>query len=234
MKCGFIAGEAERSGLPSPWLPQPRPGSAARHPARGHPTQSSFPSPKASSMAGHLGPIPPCTSRPPQLPQGSCVNHPPLQSSHDAAGMENQNRGVGAAVPSQQHQHPPAFPPVPPVQAQGTATPPAPGAARAGRPLQPAALGMKLEPPLSKTQSYWVVGNGAAEQEGQGMSHRANAPAVRARGTCKTPPPWHRWPLHLQRLPPEGPEVLQEGKAPLSQSVLRPRAALSGRSLCRP
>lgn len=172
-KAGFIAegrgerGRARPHTAPLRGSPRHWPGSAAVTPrgdTRGHPSPPApvlSPLPRGLQHGRAPGAHPSLHKSPlpaPGVPQGSCFNHPPLQSSHDAADMENQNRGAGAAAsaPSstrtcppfllclQRHRHRPA-------QAQGTATPPAPGTAWAGRPLQPAGLGTRLEPPLSKT-----------------------------------------------------------------------------------
>lgn len=79
-------------------IPQPLP-RLGEHPAR---TPQSFPSPKAFQCGRAPGSRPPSHKAlaPPHLrgsPQGSGINHPPLQSSPSAGDTESPNRGAGAA-----------------------------------------------------------------------------------------------------------------------------------------
>lgn len=179
--------------------------------------------------------------------QGSCVDHPPLQSNPNTGDMESPNRGAEAAAPSPSSTSTcQAFLLCLP---SGTNTDrcrhralphhqlldPADRAATVSSSWNPhskaAGLGTGLDPLLSKTLSYQVVGNKGGRGGGAGNV---------SQGAWFLPPwqkePWGKrsWsqsmgymqdphpgiddpPLCRDTPPPEGPEELQEGKAPLSQ-----------------
>lgn len=100
---------------PAPQLPLTHPGrgrwgdTAASSPAWGasqapaHTPWSFSPSPKASQRGRALGSHPSLhKALAPQLKgslRGSCINHPPLQSSPTMGDMESPNRSAGAAAP---------------------------------------------------------------------------------------------------------------------------------------
>lgn len=229
------------------WAPQlpltsPGRGDPSSSPAQAH-APVLFPTAVPPSVAEHQFPSLLAQGTPPSQPKESCTNH--LHCRAAAHWGHKKPQQWGQLPPPSSTKTPRGFPPLPTQrchQPQG----PADKAATANSSCtlqQGSGVRDRASASPHKTLSYWVVGTGAAEQEGQGMSHRvlgfcphgrrnhrANTPGVRARGTCKTPALAQMTPRPPET-PPEGPEVLQ-GEAPLWQSVLQARAAPSRTSPC--
>lgn len=184
------------------WAPQ----LTLTSPGRGDPSSGTCPSPlshRSSSQCGRAPvPIPPCTRHSPISAQRKLHQPPPLQSSCTLGTREAPAEVLGQLPPPSSTKTPRGFPPLP-TQRRHQPQGPADKAATANSSCtlqQGSGVGDRASASPHKTLSYWVVGTGAAEQEGQGMSHRvlgfcphgrrnhrANTPGVRAGGTCKTP-----------------------------------------------
>lgn len=136
---------------------------------------------------------------PPSQPEESCTNHLHCRAAPHWGHEQSQQRCWGSCPL-------PAAPESSVSSSASPVAPPAPGPCCSCNSHSKAVgwgTGLKASP--HKTLIYWVVGTGAAEQEGQGMSHRVFGFCPRGRrnhraktllesehGAHARPPPWHR------------------------------------------
>lgn len=165
------------------------------------PSSGTSPSPLPPHIPSVADPFPSLLAQgtPPSQPEESCTNHLHCRAAPHWGHEQSQQRCWGSCPL-------PAAPESSVSSSASPVAPPAPGPCCSCNSHSKAVgwgTGLKASP--HKTLIYWVVGTGAAEQEGQGMSHRVFGFCPRGRrnhraktllesehGAHARPPPWHR------------------------------------------